>query len=77
MKEELKTSVFHESMAEPYILPYKSDHSRCIHKNMPYIGFLQAARLCSDMKDFDTERLHMEMTLLLNGYPPNLISHHI
>jgi hypothetical protein len=74
---ELKTFVFHKSMAEPYILPYQSDHPRHIHKNMPYVGLLRAARLCSDVKDFDAERLNIEMILLLNGYPPNFISHHI
>lgn len=74
---ELKTSVYHKSMAEPYILPYQSDHPRHIHKNMPYVGLLRAARLCSDVKDFDEERLNMEMILLLNGYPPKFISYHI
>ena len=73
----LKTSVYHKSAAEPYILPYQSDHPRHIHKNMPYVGLLRAARLCSDVEDFDAERLNMEMILLLNGYPPKFISHHI
>ena len=74
---ELDTSVYHKSMAEPYIIPYASDHPRHIHKNMPYVGLLRAARLCSTVKDFDAERLHMEMILLLNGYPPRFISRHI
>ncbi len=74
---ELKTSVYHKSMAEPYILPYQSDHPRHIHKNMPYVGLLRVACLCSNVKDFDAERLNMEMILLLNVYPPPFISHHI
>jgi len=74
---ELNTSVYHKSMAEPYIIPCASDHPRHIHKNMPYVGLLRAARLCSTVKDFDAERLHMEMILLLNGYPPRFISHHM
>ena len=74
---KLNTSVYHKSMAEPYIFPYTSDHPRHIHRNMPYVGLLRAARLCSDVQDFDAERLNMEMVLLLNGYPPKFISHHI
>ena len=31
----------------------------------------------SDVKDFDAERLNMEIILLLHGYPPKFISHHI
>ena len=74
---ELNTSVYHKSMPEPYIFPYVSDHPRHIHKNMPYVGLLRAARLCFNVKDFDTKQLNMEMVLLLNGYPPKFISHHI
>ena len=68
----LKISVYHKSAAEPYILPYQSAHPRHIHKNMPYVGLLR-----TDVKDFDAERLNMEMILLLNGYPPKFISHYI
>ena len=74
---ELNTSVFHKSMAEPYIVPYASDHPRHIHRNMPYVGLLRALGLCSSAQDFDAERLNMEMVLLLNGYPPKFISHYI
>ena len=52
-------------MAEPYIIPYASDHPRHIHKNMPYVGLLRTARLCCNVKDFDGERLNIEMVLLL------------
>ena len=62
---ELNTSVYHKSMVEPYISPYSSDHPRHIHKNMPYVGLLRTARLCCNVKDFDGERLNIEMVLLL------------
>ena len=74
---ELNTSVYHKSVSEPYIIPYASDHPRHIHKNMPYVGLLRAARLCSTVKDFDAERLNMAMILLSNGYPPKFISNQI
>ena len=62
---ELNTSFYHKSITEPYIFPYASDHPRHIHKNMPYVGLLRTARLCCNVKDFDGERLNIEMVLLL------------
>ena len=32
----LRTSIYHKSTAEPYILPYTSDHPRHIHRHIPY-----------------------------------------
>jgi hypothetical protein len=62
--------------AEPYVLPFSSDHPRCIHINIPYEALLHAARYCSDVFAFDKERLNIEMILLLNGYPPRFFQRH-
>jgi hypothetical protein len=72
----LRTSVFHKPAAEPYILPYSSDHPRHIHINIPYEALLRAARYCSNVYAFDKERLHIEMILLVNGYPPQFLQRH-
>ncbi|CAF1203331.1 unnamed protein product [Adineta steineri] len=72
----LKTSVYRKPAAEPYILPYSSDHRRHIHMNIPYEALLQAARLCSEVYAFDKERLDIEIKLLLNGYPPQFLKYH-
>ena len=72
----LKTFVYHKPAAEPYVLPYSSDHPRHIHINIPYEALLSAARYCSDVYAFDKERLAIEMILLLNGYPPRFVKHH-
>ena len=73
---QLKTSVYHKPAAEPYVLPYASDHPRHVHVNIPYEALLRAARLCSHVHAFDQERLHVEMILLVNGYPAQFIRHH-
>jgi hypothetical protein len=70
----LRTSVYHKPTTEPYILPYTSDHPRHIHRNIPYAALLRAARICSHVDDFNSERLRIDMSLLLNNYPPNYIS---
>ncbi|CAF1285889.1 unnamed protein product, partial [Rotaria sordida] len=72
----LITSVFHKPAAEPYVLPYSSDHPRHIHTNIPYQALLRAAQLCSYVYAFDKERLEIEIILLLNGYPPQFIKRH-
>ena len=69
----LRTLVYHKSVAEPYILPYTSDHPRHIHRNIPYAALLRAARLCSNVEDFQAEYIRLDVSLLLNDYPPNFI----
>ncbi|CAF3846588.1 unnamed protein product [Rotaria sp. Silwood1] len=52
----------------------RSTHPRHIHRNIPYGALLRAVRICSNMHDFNTERCHIDVFLLLNGYPPNFIT---
>ena len=66
---ELKTSVFHKPAAEPYLLPFSSEHPHHTHINTIKGALLRAIRLCSNVEDFDHERLQIELKLLLNGYP--------
>lgn len=73
----LKTSIYHKSASEPYILPYDSDYPHHIHVNIIYNSLVRAARLCSTVEDFDRERLALEMILLFNGYPPKFIKYHL
>ena len=72
----LRTTVHHKPAAEPYIVPFSSDHPRHMHRNVINGALLRAARLCSDETDFDEERLHIELMLLLNGYPPRFVAYH-
>jgi len=72
---QLETTVFHKPAAEPYIVPFLSDHPRHVHRNTIRGALFRAVRLCSNVEDFDRERLNIELTLLLNGYPPRFISY--
>ena len=69
--------MYHKSAAEPYILPFTSDHPRHIHHYIPYAALLHAARLCSNVEDFDTECVRLDVSLLLNDYPAGFISKQI
>jgi len=73
---QLRTSIFRKSVAEPYIVPFSSDHPRHIHRNIIRGALYRGIRVCSDINDFDRERLTIEITLLFNGYPPRFIAHH-
>lgn len=73
---QLKTSVYHKLAAEPYILPFSSDHPRHVHRSTINSRLIRAIRLCSHLDEFDKERMNIEFTLLLNGYPPNFINYH-
>jgi hypothetical protein len=69
---QLRTTIYHKPTAEPYYLPYISDHPHRIHRNIPYNALLRAARLCSSVQDFNRERSRIDISLLLNTYPPKL-----
>jgi hypothetical protein len=71
---QLRTTIYHKPAAEPYILPYTSAHPRHIHRNIPYAALLRAARICSNVHDFNSERIRLDVSLLLNNYPPDFIS---
>lgn len=73
---QLRKSVYHKSAAELYILPFTSNHPRHIHRNLSHAALLRATRLCSNGEDFDAEYVRMNMSLLLNDYPPAFISRH-
>ena len=70
----LTTSVFHKPTAKPDILPYTSDHPRHVHRNIPYAGLLRAARICYNVHDFAFKCIRIDMSLLLNDYPPAFIT---
>lgn len=69
----LRTKVYHKPAAEPYILPFTSTNPRHVQRNVPYAEILRAARLCSNLNDFRTEWCRIDVSLLLNGYPPSFI----
>ena len=73
---QLTTTVFHKPAAEPYIVPFLSDHPRRIHRNVIRGALFRVVRLCSDVQDFNRERLNTELTLILNGYPPRFVAYH-
>ncbi len=72
--DQLRIAVYHKATSEPYYLPYRSDHPHKYHRNIPYNALIYAAHLCSNVHDFNLERLRIKMVLLLGQYPPKVIS---
>jgi hypothetical protein len=64
----LVTSVFHKQAAEPYIVPFKSDHPRQIFKNAIDTALKRAVRYSSTLSAFHTERRSIKLMLLYNWY---------
>ncbi len=50
---QLKTTIYHKPTTEPYYLSYTSFHPHRYYRNMPYNAILRAARLCSNVNDFN------------------------
>ncbi|CAF1506248.1 unnamed protein product, partial [Rotaria sordida] len=65
----LHTSVYHKPSAEPYVVPFDSDHPRYTFANVVQTALVRAIRYSSTFKAFNIERRTIELLLLYNGYP--------
>jgi len=64
----LATSVFHKEAAEPYIVPFHSDHPRHIFANITDNALLRAVRYSSKLPTFQQEQRLLKLMLLYNGF---------
>ena len=62
------TSVYHKEAAEPYAVPFQSDHSRHVFVNIIECALLRALRYSSTLEEFNHERRLIKMMLLFNGF---------
>ncbi len=62
---EKKTSP--REAAEPYVLPFKSDHPRYVFKNVIDVALTRAVRYSSTLSAFHKERRSIKLMLLYNG----------
>ena len=63
----LYTSVYHKPSAEPYVLPFLSDHPRYTFANVIQTALVRAIRYSSTYDLFNIERRAIELMLLYNG----------
>ncbi len=64
----LITSVYHKEAAEPYVVPFKSDHLQHVFVNIIECALLRALRYSSTLEEFNHERRVIKLMLLYNGY---------
>ena len=60
----LTTSVYHKEAAEPYVVPFNSDHSRHTFTNIIDVALLRAVRYSSTLVIFNEERRLIKLMLL-------------
>jgi len=63
----LTTSVYYKEAAEPYIVPFKSDHPRHILRNIIDCALVRAVRYSSTLSAVNHERRSIKLMLLYNG----------
>ncbi len=63
----LVTSVYHKEAAEPYIVPFKSDHPRHIFKNVIDGALKRVVLYSSTLATFNEERRSVILMFLYNG----------
>ena len=62
----LATSVYHKEAAEPYLVPFRSDHPRHVFTNVIDTALVRAIRYSSTLSAFNDERLSIKLKLLYN-----------
>ncbi len=68
----LVTSVYHKEAAEPYIVPFNSDHPRHVFTNSIDNALMRALRYSSTLSAFNAGRRSIKFMLLYNEFvPPN------
>ena len=68
MGHNLITSVHHKEAAEPYVVPFRSDHPRHVFVNIIECALLRALRYSSTLEEFNHERRRIKLMLLYNGF---------
>ena len=63
----LSTSVYRKPAAEPYVVPFASDHPRHIFRNIIRTALIRAIRYSSTFEAFNIERRNIRLLLLYNG----------
>jgi hypothetical protein len=62
----LATSVYRKEAAEPYTVPFKSDHPRHVFTNIIDVALMRAMRYSSTLSAFNEERHTIKVMLLHN-----------
>jgi hypothetical protein len=63
----LAKSVYHKEAAEPYIVPFNSDHLRHVFNNIIDGALLRTMRYSSTVSTFNEERPSIKLILLYNA----------
>ncbi|CAF3307308.1 unnamed protein product [Rotaria socialis] len=69
-KGTLTTSVYHKEAAEPYVVPFGSDHPGHVFRNTVDTAITRAVRYSTTLFEFEEEIRQMKRMFLYNGYVP-------
>ncbi|CAF3329121.1 unnamed protein product, partial [Rotaria socialis] len=65
----LKTSVYHKAAAEPYVVPFGSDHPSHVFRSTVDTAIMRAVHYSTTLSQFEEEIQHMKLMFLYNGQP--------
>ncbi|CAF4362921.1 unnamed protein product [Rotaria magnacalcarata] len=69
----LSTSVYHKPAAEPYVVPFISDHPRHAFNNIVQTSLRRAIKYSSTFQLFNDESRYIKSAFLYNCYPSSFI----
>ncbi|CAF3750637.1 unnamed protein product [Rotaria socialis] len=65
--------VYHKEAAEPYVVPFGSDHPGHVFRNTVDTAITKAVRYSTTLVEFEEEIRQMKLMFLYNGYSPRQI----
>ncbi|CAM2728884.1 unnamed protein product [Rotaria socialis] len=68
-KGTLTTSVYHKEAAEPYVVPFGSDHPGHVFRNTVDTAIARAVCYSTTLSEFEEEIRQIKLMFLYNGYP--------
>jgi hypothetical protein len=71
------TRVYSDPNKQPFLLPYVTGHPRLIYRKWFRFALLRAGLYCTNLEDFQDERLNIELTFLANGYSLDFVEYHL
>jgi hypothetical protein len=63
----LTISVYHKPSAQPYVIPFISDHPRHVFRNIVQNALARVVRYSSTFEAFNYGRRYIKLMLLYNG----------
>ncbi|CAF2186794.1 unnamed protein product [Rotaria magnacalcarata] len=73
----LFSRIYRHPLIQDYSLSYEVGHAKLVHSDWLRSALIRAVCYCSSVKDFNLERIYLELTSLINSYSLRFVETHV